>query len=97
MPASAGALRATTFAVLNAMWQTVHWYFKKWGDDGMFTDLDHDLNGLVRSKSGRTTTPTASIMDAESVKTSTDVLTSTQGIDAGRRLVPPARHRHRHS
>ena len=39
----------------------------------MFTDFD----GLVRNKSGPTTTPTVSIMDAESVKTLTNVPTFT--------------------
>lgn len=68
-------------------WQTVYWYFKTWGDDGIFTDLNYGLNGLVRHKSGRTTTPSASIMDTQSVKTSTNVPTATQGIDAGKRIV----------
>ncbi|MEV4274513.1 IS5 family transposase [Actinoplanes xinjiangensis] len=68
-------------------WQTVYWYFKTWTDDGIFTDLNYDLNGLVRNKSGRNTVPTASIMDSQSVKTSTNVPTATQGIDAGKRIV----------
>ena len=68
-------------------WQTVYWYFKTWTDDGIFTDLNYNLNGLVRNKSGRTGTPTASIMDTQSVKTSTNVPTATQGIDAGKRIV----------
>jgi transposase len=68
-------------------WQTVYWYFKTWTDDGIFTDLNYDLNGLVRNKSGRSTEPTASIMDSQSVKTSTNVPTTTQGIDAGKRIV----------
>ncbi|AEV81186.1 transposase [Actinoplanes sp. SE50] len=68
-------------------WQTVYWYFKTWTEDGIFTDLNYDLNGLVRNKSGRSTTPTASIMDSQSVKTSTNVPTASQGIDAGKRIV----------
>jgi len=68
-------------------WQTVYWYFKTWTDDGIFTDLNYNLNGLVRNKSGREATPTASIMDTQSVKTSTNVPTATQGIDAGNRIV----------
>jgi transposase len=68
-------------------WQTVYWYFKTWTVDGIFTDLNYNLNGLVRNKSGRNTVPTASIMDSQSVKTSTNVPTATQGIDAGKRIV----------
>ena len=68
-------------------WQTVYGYFTAWANDGIFTDLNYDLNGLVRTKSGRSTTPTGSIMDTQSVKTSTNVPTGTQGIDAGKRIV----------
>jgi transposase len=68
-------------------WQTVYWYFKTWTEDGIFTDLNYNLNGLVRTKSGRHAAPTASIMDSQSVKTSTNVPTATQGIDAGKRIV----------
>jgi transposase len=68
-------------------WQTVYWYFKTWTDDSIFADLNYDLNGLVRNKSGRRPEPTASIMDSQSVKTSTNVPTTTQGIDAGKRIV----------
>jgi transposase len=68
-------------------WQTVYWYFKTWKDDGIFTDLNYRLNGLVRTKTGRQTEPTASIMDSQSIKTSTNVPTATQGIDAGKRIV----------
>jgi transposase len=68
-------------------WQTVYWYFKTWTTDGIFTDLNYSLNGLVRTKTGRRAEPSASIMDSQSVKTSTNVPTATQGIDAGKRIV----------
>ncbi len=68
-------------------WQTVYWYFKAWTTDGIFTDLNYSLNGLVRNKTGRNAEPTASIMDTQSVKTSTNVPTASQGIDAGKRIV----------
>ncbi|MEV6847305.1 IS5 family transposase, partial [Actinoplanes sp. NPDC051411] len=68
-------------------WQTVYWYFKTWKDDGIFTDLNYALNGLVRTKTGRQAEPSASIMDSQSVKTSTSVPIATQGIDAGKRIV----------
>jgi transposase len=68
-------------------WQTVYWYFKTWTTDGIFSELNYSLNGLVRTKTGRTAEPSASIMDSQSVKTSTNVPTATQGIDAGKRIV----------
>jgi hypothetical protein len=43
--------------------------------------------GLVRTKSGRRPEPTASIMDSQRVKSSTNVPTATQRIDAGKRIV----------
>jgi transposase len=68
-------------------WQTVYWYFKTWTNDNIFTELNYDLNGLVRNKTGRRIEPTASIMDSQSVKTSTNVPTATQGIDAGKKII----------
>jgi transposase len=68
-------------------WQTVYWYFKTWTTDGIFTDLNYSLNGLVRTRTGRNADPSASIMDSQSVKTSTNVPTASQGIDAGKRIV----------
>lgn len=67
--------------------QTVYAYFAAWSKEGIFTELNYDLTGLVRDHSGRTATPTASIMDTQSVKTSTNVPLSTQGIDAGKKIV----------
>ena len=68
-------------------YQTVYAYFAAWTREGVFTELNYDLTGLVRDHSGRTVTPTASIMDTQSVKTSTNVPTATQGIDAGKKIV----------
>ncbi|WP_285691995.1 IS5 family transposase, partial [Actinoplanes sp. NBRC 103695] len=68
-------------------WQSVYWYFTTWTTDGIFTELNYHLNGLVRNKSGRTPAPSASIMDTQSVKTSTNVPAATQGIDAGKKIV----------
>ncbi|GLZ02273.1 transposase [Actinoplanes sp. NBRC 103695] len=68
-------------------WQSVYWYFTAWTADGIFTELNYHLNGLVRNKSGRTINPTGSTMDTQSVKTSTNVPAATQGIDAGKKIV----------
>ncbi|SCL15059.1 transposase, IS4 family [Micromonospora nigra] len=66
---------------------TVYGYFAAWSKEGIFTELNYQLTGLVRDHHGRTIAPTASIMDSQSVKTSTNVPLSTQGTDAGKKIV----------
>ncbi|NLU81169.1 IS5 family transposase [Micromonospora sp. HNM0581] len=66
---------------------TVYGYFAAWSKEGIFTELNYHLTGLVRDHHGRTTAPTASIMDSQSVKTSTNVPLTTQGTDAGKKIV----------
>ncbi len=66
-------------------YRTVYGYFAAWSKEGIFTELNYQLTGLVRDHHGRTITPTASIMDSQSVKTSTNVPLSTQGTDAGKK------------
>ena len=66
---------------------TVYGYFAAWSKEGIFIELNYNLTGLVRDHHGRTIHPTASIMDSQSVKTSTNVPLSTQGTDAGKKIV----------
>jgi len=66
---------------------TVYGYFALWSKEGIFTELNYNLTGLVRDHHGRTTEPTASIMDTQSVKTSANVPLDTQGTDAGKKIV----------
>jgi transposase len=66
---------------------TVYGYFALWSKEGIFTELNYRLTGLVRDHHGRAVEPTASIMDTQSVKTSTNVPAETQGIDAGKKIV----------
>jgi transposase len=68
-------------------YRTVYGYFAAWSKEGIFTELNYDLTGLVRDHSGRSVAPTASIMDTQSVKTSTNVPAATQGTDAGKKIV----------
>ncbi len=75
---------------------TVYGYFALWSKEGIFTELNYQLTGLVRDHHGRTIEPTASIMDTQSVKTSTNVPLGTQGTDAGKNRRPQTRHHHRH-
>ena len=64
-------------------WQTVYGSYTAWTKEGLFAELNYQLTGLARDKAGRQTRPTASIMDSQSIKTSTNVPAATQGTDAG--------------
>src|SRR5690242_3762581 len=68
-------------------YRTVYGYFATWSTEGIFTDLNYDLTGLVRDHHGRQCEPTGSIMDTQSVKTATTVPLTTQGTDAGKKIV----------
>jgi transposase len=68
-------------------WATVYGYYTAWTNEGIFAELNYQLTGLVRDKTGRQPAPSASIMDTQSVKTSTNVPTATQGTDAGKKIV----------
>jgi transposase len=68
-------------------WQSVYTYFNMWTADGLFAQLNYDLTALVHTKSGRQAHPSASVIDTQSVKTSTNVPTTTPGIDAGKKIV----------
>ncbi|MET9973191.1 IS5 family transposase [Streptomyces sp. NPDC006356] len=67
--------------------QTVYGYFAKWQTDGIFAQLNGLLRELVRQQEGKHRHPSACVIDAQSVKTSTSVPARTQGIDAGKKIV----------
>ncbi|MFC9855922.1 IS5 family transposase [Streptomyces prasinus] len=68
-------------------WETVYGYFAKWQKDGVFAQLNGLLRELVRQKEGRRGSPSACVIDAQSVKTSTSVPAASQGTDAGKKIV----------
>ncbi|MGW3140973.1 IS5 family transposase [Streptomyces sp. NPDC001139] len=68
-------------------WNTVYGYFAKWQSDGIFAQLNGLLRELVRQQEGKHRHPSACVIDAQSVKTSTSVPARTQGIDAGKKIV----------
>ena len=76
-------------------WQTVARRYFAWRDAGVFDELHDFLREEVRLASGRKPTPTAAILDSQSVK-STDV-GGPRGFDAGKKgegpKAPPARRR----
>ncbi|MGY3204628.1 IS5 family transposase [Streptomyces sp. TE5632] len=66
---------------------TVHAYYAAWRDEGIFAQLNYDLTGLARVKEGRKPEPTASVIDTQSVETSTNAPLTSQGTDAAKRIV----------
>ncbi|MDH6130290.1 IS5 family transposase, partial [Kitasatospora sp. GP82] len=66
---------------------TVYAYYAAWRDEGIFAQLNYDLTGLARVKEGRNPEPTASVIDTQSVKTSTNVPLTSQGTDAAKKIV----------
>ena len=51
-------------------WRTVYDYFYQWSLDGTIEMIHAELRKLVRKKAGKMETPTAGIIDSQSVKTS---------------------------
>jgi putative transposase len=50
-------------------WQTVYYYFRTWRRDGTLEALHARLRERLRRTLGRATTPSAAIIDSQSVKT----------------------------
>jgi transposase len=51
-------------------WQTVYCYFRIWRNDGTWEAIHSALREQARRKAGREATPSAAILDSQSVKTS---------------------------
>jgi transposase len=50
-------------------WGTVWWYFRQWRLDGTWERIHDTLQPRVREMAGREATPSAAIIDSQSVKT----------------------------
>ncbi len=50
-------------------WQTVYGYFRKFQREGIWLKIHDALREKVRSKAGKKPTPSAAIIDSQSVKT----------------------------
>jgi transposase len=66
---------------------TVYGYYAAWRDEGIFAQLGYELTGMARVKEGRKPEPSAAIIDSQSIKTSTNVPLTSQGTDAGKKIV----------
>jgi transposase len=66
---------------------TVYAYYAAWRGEGILAQHKYDLTGLARVKEGRKPEPTASVIDTQSMKTSTNLPLASQGTDAGKKIV----------
>ncbi|GGZ40576.1 hypothetical protein GCM10010344_01390 [Streptomyces bluensis] len=72
--------------------QTVYGYFAHWEADGIFDQLTGLLRGKVRQAEGRTSEPSACLIDSQSIKTSATVPLASQGIDPAKKIIGRKRH-----
>jgi transposase len=72
--------------------QTVYGYFAHWEADGIFDQLTGLLRGKVRQAEGRTSEPSACLIDSQSIKTSATVHLTSQGIDPAKKIIGRKRH-----
>jgi transposase len=71
---------------------TVYWWADKWQADGSAERLHDDLRERVRAAAGRTSAPTAAIIDSQSVKGSEMIGRTRRGYDAGKKINGTKRH-----
>lgn len=72
-------------------WQTVYWYFSKWNKEGAYDLIVNELRLIKRKALGRHPTPSAAIIDSQSVK-NTSFSTKEVGIDGGKGIKGRKRH-----
>jgi transposase len=71
-------------------YSTVQGYFYAWRDEGRWRTINHALVMASREKDGREASPTAGVIDSQSVKTCESG--GPRGFDAGKKIMGRKRH-----
>jgi transposase len=73
-------------------WETVYGIYAKWARNGGWRAVHDALRDRLRVRAGRSATPTAAVIDSQSVKAADTVATGSSGYDGGKKIKGRKRH-----